>query len=306
MKPFIAPTEDFVKSEKSELAGALASGSSKAVDFKNADRFSANDYVIVGEEGKEQTEICQISSISGNEITFANVVFSHEEGEPVTKIAYNQRKFYGCATKDGTYSLIDTKDIEVDNPQGTYFEYTGSTYNYFKATYYNSQTSTETSKDDATASQAGDVEHYCSIYDIREEAGFLNNEYISDGRINSLRLKAESEVKGSIASKYSLPLDEVPEVVALATKLLSAGWLMYQEYGSDMSGTNKDGIERVKEGRRLLKDIREGKIILLDSDDSELTRKSSFGVEGYPDDTAEDQLPSEGKVEVHTRMSDKF
>jgi len=57
-------------------------------------------------------------------------------GDEITKIAFNQRKLYGCATEDGTFVFIETKDIAVDNPQGTYFSYTGD-YEWFKATYYN-------------------------------------------------------------------------------------------------------------------------------------------------------------------------
>jgi len=50
-----------------------------------------------------------------------------------------------------------------------------------------------------------------------------------------------------------LPLSSVPEIIKTITKLLAAGWLMWQEYGEEASGTSKDGIAKVEQARSMLK-----------------------------------------------------
>ena len=308
MIPFYAVTEDFIKSEKTYVATPV-SASATPVYVDNNQGYTANDFFVIGTEGDETTEMRQVSSTpSGQLVASAVFSFAHKIDEPIVKYAYNQRKFYGCATSGGTFVLIETKDIEVDNPRGTYFAYTGSTYNYFKATYYNSTTTTESDIDDSTEVQAGDVDHYCSIYEIKEEAGFLNNPYISDGRINLLRLQAENEVKASIASRYLLPLSYVPEIIKTVTQLLSAGRLLYQEYGSETDGLAKDGVSKIKEARSILKAIREGEMILLNASDAELAHSETIGatLAGYPDDTTADAEETDSGGEIRFRQKKEF
>jgi len=305
MKPLIVPLEPFIKSSKTFLSAAVAA-SATPISVDSIHTFSINDYVIIGTEGKENAEIKKITSTpTGTTIEVEALAFAHKIDEPVVKIAFNQRKLYGCLTKDGTFVFIETKNISVDNPQGTYFSYNGE-YEWFKATYYNEVTAIETDIADAIAGQAGEVQHFCSIYDIREEAGFIDNPYISDGRIHLLRTQVESEVKGSIASRYTLPLSEIPEIVKNATIMIAAGRLLYREYGSDTEGLSKDGIEKIKEGRGILKAIREGELILLSSDDEELDLVNETEAMGWPDSTTKDLSKEESGGEIKFRIKDEF
>ncbi len=305
MKPFICNTEDFIKSEKTFISVAVAA-SATPISVDNNNNFAINDYAIIGTEGSETPEIKKITATPTGQIVVSALGFAHKIGEPVVKIAFNQRKLYGCATEGGTYIFIETKDIEVDNPQGTYFSYTGIAYSWFKATYYNETTLEETAIADAVATQAGEVQHYCSVYDIREEAGFLDNPYISDGRIHLYRLAAESEVKGSIAAVYALPLSEVPDIIKEATIMLAAGRLLYKEYGSDTEGLAKNGIEKIKEGRGILKAIRDGNLILWDSNDEELELINETNISGWPDDTTEDEDEDNSGGGIKFRISQDF
>ena len=132
------------------------------------------------------------------------------------------------------------------------------------------------------------------------------NRYISPGRVFRLRANAESEVKGSVGSRYSLPLSEVPDIVRTATKLIAAGWLLYQEFGTDAEGTARDGMAKVREGRSILKAIREGEIILLDSDDEELARMGDRGLSGWPDETTKDKSAEDAGGDVKFRISKEF
>ncbi len=307
MKPFIAPTEDFIESEKTVISVAVAA-SATPISVDNNNGYSIGDYIIIGTKGNEAVELRKITSTpSGQLVVDTALTFAHKVGEPIVKVAFNQRKLYGCATENGTYVFIETKNIEVDNPQGTYFVYTGTTYEWFKATYYNETTFEETDIDDAIASQAGETQHYCSIYDIREEAGFQDNPYISDGRIHLLRLQAESEVKGSVASRYTLPLSEIPDIIKTATILLAAGRLLYREYGKDTAGLSNDGVDKIKEARSILKAIRNGELLLFDNNDQELTLSSNIEtLGGWPDNTTKDADDDDAGGDIKFRISKEF
>lgn len=310
MKPFIAPTENFVKSEKTGITIDASAGSSVSVSVKSNNGIVKDDYCIIGREGEETTEIQKVSSITGkNIIIFTTLNFAHKKDEPITEIRYNQRKFYGCITKTGTFVYISISNIEVDNPKGTYFEYIGDEgYLYFKVTYYNEFTVEESDIDDAIAVRAGAIDHYCSIFDIREEAGFVDNPYVGDGRIHAYRLSAESEVKASLGKIYSLPLSATCELVKVITKLLGAGWLMWAEYGEEASGTDKDGMAKVKEARSMLKAVRNRQLILLDENDNELGKLAipEGQIQGWPDETTKDAEDDEGGGDVEFRISKKF
>lgn len=84
----------------SYLTTNYASGVASFV-VNNTDGFAANDYIILGEIGHEQTEILQIQTVtaaSGTLATTGNSRFAHSESTRVTKIPYNQIRFYWTST----------------------------------------------------------------------------------------------------------------------------------------------------------------------------------------------------------------
>ena len=299
-----APTEyDIVQREKTELSSDASAGSSVALSVDNNDGFAANDYVVIGQEGSEEAELQQVSSISGNgTITVGTLKFNHKAGVPVTKYRYNQRKFYGAETETGTYTELTGEgspvDIQVDDPQGTILEYTGSTYTYFKATYYNETTGDETDSDDAEATEADETLRYTSIYKIRKHAGIVDNPYYTDDQIEIKRKQAENEIKSAIYSRYTLPLDEIPFILCHIATILAAGYIGYEEFeDQDLA------VKWLGEGRALLKAIKNGKQVLLASDGTELSRVTrSDTLRGYPDSTLDDST-TEG---IKFKVSDKF
>jgi hypothetical protein len=293
----VLPTENVIKSEKSEV-GATQTAVGTALELKNNQGFAANEFLVIGREGSETAELRQIDSVNADQ---KNIVlktatkFVHSQFEEVVKYSFNQRKIYRKLSGESAYSLIATVDIEVDRPLGTYYsDSTGADTALYKATYYNSYSLVESSIDDAKAVYGGGGDHYCLLDEIREEAGFNSNDNIEDGRIFRLRARAEGEVNASLIKSYALPLhtqtywedSSAAELIRQITVLLSAGWLLYQEYPDEReSGTSKDGLLKIKEARSMLKDIREDKLILLGSDNNKLTLLSGIGITGYPNDS---------------------
>lgn len=108
---------------------------------QNASEFSVNDFVVVGNSTEELSEIRKISIISGKTITLsANLNNTHSENTKITIIKYDQVKFYKADSFDGTYNLVSTKDISIDERWTLYDESGALSTDYFKIRYYNSQT----------------------------------------------------------------------------------------------------------------------------------------------------------------------
>lgn len=288
MKQLIAATEDFIKQERSKLNADASAGSNVTLTLLNNDSLADNDFLVVGVEGSEKAELVQINAavVAGTAVQVATLKFAHKAGEPITKYRYNKRKFYGATASGGSYTELTADgspvEIQVDDPQGTLLEYTGNEgYLYFKSTYYNSEDATETDIDDAEEVEADETKRYTSIYNIRKHAGLTENPYISDGRIETKRKQAESEVKASIGTRYALPLSEIPGVVQYITTLLAAGYIDFEEFGGD-----GQGVKWLGEARGMLKSIKEGRVALFGTDDTELTRQSNSGtLIGKPDGT---------------------
>lgn len=291
IKVLIAPTEDFVRRERSLLTADSASGSTTFITVANTDGFAANDYLVVGVEGSEAAELCKIVSIAGFNITVDTLKQNHLKDEPIVKFRYNKRKFYGSTTAGGSYTELtgygSPVTIGVDDPQGSLIEYTGGEgYIYFKSTYWNTTTSEESNLTDANEVLADESVRYCSIYAIKKQAGLTQNPYITDGLIETYRKRAENEVDSYLNARYILPLTnssgnpEIPFVIENCTTLLAAGYMDYQEFGKD-----GEGVKWLGEARSLLKKLQTaGGQQLLGADKVEMqTRLLSNSVQSYPD-----------------------
>lgn len=282
MQVLIAPTEDLVLGEQSNFSADEAVGQT-VLSCYNAQGLSVNDFVILGRLGSETSEIHRISSIASDLLTItlvSSTKFSHSIDEQIIKIRFDKRKFYRSTTKTGTYSHLSSEgspvDIEVDKPEGTEFEdSSGSSSSWYKVTYYNSYTGLESSTDDATPAQAGDTEHYTSIFKIKDEAGFKENSYLSTETVQRYRLEAEAQVESAIVTVYSLPLSEKPKLLQHIVTLLAGGLLLSKEYGMEADvEISKTGERKIKRAEELLQMISDGKLTLLDSDGSILSKSS--------------------------------
>lgn len=301
MKILIAPTEDFIKYEKTKLTADTLSGASINVTMANSAGIAVNDYVVIGHEGSQQAELCQVTALLGEIVTVDLLNLPHLADEPIVKYRYNKRKFYGATVAGGSYTELASYgspvEIAVNDPQGTVLEYVGGEgYIYFKTTYYNSQSAEESDILEASEILADESLRYCSIYEIRKQAGLTKNPYITDGYVETYRKRAESEVDSYLNARYYLPLTnssgvlEIPFLVENCTTLLAAGYMDYQEFGKD-----GEGVKWLGEARSILKKLQTpGGQQLLGSDHQEMQTKTlSSGVASYPDQVDNDNGPDQ-------------
>ena len=287
-----APTEDFIKLERTRLSADVVAGTNVTLPLESSDGLSANDFIVIGHEGNELSELQQInqSVSSDTSARVATLKFNHVKGEPVTKYRYNQRKFYGSLTETGTYTELTAdgspKAIQADDPQGTLLEYTGDEgYLYFKATYYNSVQALETDIADAMAVSADESLRYTSLYLIRKHAGMVGNPYYSELLLEVKRKQAENEVQSALAGRYTLPLTEIPALIQYVTTILAAGYIDYEEFGKD-----GEGVKWLGEARAILKGFQKGERLLIGSDGTELGRRDNADrLSGIPNDSTTEE-----------------
>lgn len=294
MRKLIAPTEDFIKGERDELTADVSAGSGVTINLLSSGNFAVGEWIVIGQEGSETAELVQIASVPNATSITATTVLAHKKGEPIVKYRYNKRKFYGSLTSGGSYTELTSSGspvaIRVNNPQGTLLEYTGvEGYIYFKSTYYRSDNLDETAIADATETYSDESLRYCSLYEIRVQAGLTENPYIDDGRIEKKRIQAENEINSVLFRIYTLPLTEVPGLIKRICELLAAGYIDFEEYGPD-----GQGVKWLGEARGLLKAIRDGLQHLVGADGTELPRNSlTQGIQSYPDRVDDNNGPAQ-------------
>lgn len=137
--------------EKTYLSNAISSGVT-SLPVKNNDRFVANDRVMIGEQGQENTEVVTYSASPDNmSITVGTTQFPHSANDSVYRLRFDQVKFYRSTTGiNGTYTVISTQNLDVDNfNQTTVYDDTGglATY-YYKMSVYHSLLALESSLSD--------------------------------------------------------------------------------------------------------------------------------------------------------------
>lgn len=139
--------------EKTYLSSAISAGVT-AITVKNNDRFTNGDRIMIGEMGREKTEIIAVSGAvtDGQAITTSATTFSHDADDPVYVLRFDQVKFYRSTDgSTGTYTILTTQDMDVDNESLTtaYDDTTGLSTYYYKVSYYNSVSTLESALSDA-------------------------------------------------------------------------------------------------------------------------------------------------------------
>ena len=122
--------------------------------ISNSVGFSANDYVLLGEFGAEQSEIVTVSSVNTSTHTLnisSATKFAHSQDTRATIMKYNQVKFYHTTTatfNSNPANLLETADIQADSRFTITYDTTNTTgFGWF--VFYNSTTSTATQSSNA-------------------------------------------------------------------------------------------------------------------------------------------------------------
>ena len=186
--------ENFDVSGREFTPLALASAvNDTTITVDSTDGFVADDYIVVGEVGQEGTEIVKITSISSTTgMVVAALSYAHAVDCPIRKTPYNQVRFYRSATETGTYSIIATKNMDMDNKfrETNYDDTSGTTSLWYKFTYINSTTNDETAVTDSTAFEGANI-LYCTVKDVYDLLD-MNEDHTNAPLTSQIQLLIES------------------------------------------------------------------------------------------------------------------
>ncbi len=141
MKVIRFPVYDNSGEASSTLNGQALAGKS-VITVLDASVFLANDYLVIGSLGDENTEIAKILSKSGNDVTLtASLTKDHSTGDVVQLTSYNKYEVYKSEEIDGTYSLVTGTEADIPfNKFEIRHEHTETFDFFYRLRYKNSTT----------------------------------------------------------------------------------------------------------------------------------------------------------------------
>lgn len=145
---FNPPTNDL---EQTFLSSPTSAGVTTVL-VKNNHNFAVNDRILIGDMGTENAEICTVDSVSDNDtiVLTAATSFAHSTDTPLYVLQFDSARFYRATSSDGSYTLLDTVALDVDNDEKkTYYDDTGGTAaHYYKISLYHTVDLVESEKSD--------------------------------------------------------------------------------------------------------------------------------------------------------------
>lgn len=125
-----------------ELSGLSnkANAGENSITVLNNEGFSANDWVVIRAIGDEQAELKQIYQVStSGTITLTSTLsFSHAIGTKVFSLPYNQYEISRKTTESGSFSVLATNNLEVDDEYSVYDDTGGQTSYFYRTRFLNS------------------------------------------------------------------------------------------------------------------------------------------------------------------------
>lgn len=301
--------------ETAQLSADAESGQA-VLALKSNQGISVNDYAIIGLRGTEPAELKQVLSTSGaTGVTMtANLSAKHYKFDPFVTLFGNKIRLYradnvdGSQPSDASFSLLSTADIDPDQLYTAITDADGGDAYWYKFTYYNSTTSDETNLADSICARGGSANTYCSIDDVREDAGIQNNPYITDSSIAAKIRMAQTEIDSALTGIYTVPftapINPLIEKIAI---MLASGHILMEQYGPVRSLSNANGKNKLAEARELLRKLDVKELVLTDQNGTDTSiQGSAAGVTGWPNATTESADTSVGGSARAFRTGDRF
>ena len=171
-------TRSFIETDVAAGGGSLSA---------NGTFFEVDQFVIVGQLLQGKSEIVKISAVDSTSITLdTNLVFSHNRGDVITLIEYDQLTPERSTNAGVNFSALSAVDINPQVPE-TYLQRSGdNTTDVYRYRFYNSESTLYSGySDNVTATGYADN----SVYAIKERAlsqlGEETNELITNDFLNS-------------------------------------------------------------------------------------------------------------------------
>lgn len=172
--------------------------------------FAAQDILVAGQVGDEQTEQKDISSVTdATTITISAALnFPHTKQTPIYKTPYNQVSVESQYGSSGAWTVLVTQDIQWDKLETLYIDPNGADQYNYRFRFYNSITGNYSAYS-PTISGAGFANNTVGrmIINTRRKVRDPNREKVSDERIIELLVEGQDTIAGVRADWWFLRVD---------------------------------------------------------------------------------------------------
>jgi hypothetical protein len=129
--------------QKTYTADIVTAGNTYTL-VDNNDDFASGDLALFGKLGQEKTERVVLTGVTSvNQIDHSTgPLFDHPIKTPISQLLYDQAEVYSATAEGGTYSLLTTVNLNLDEEGTLYDDTSGTTSTWYKIRYKNSQTAT--------------------------------------------------------------------------------------------------------------------------------------------------------------------
>lgn len=153
-------------------ANVAASATTLPVVLSTGTYFVTGRKLLLGTLGEVDAELVDIADIpDGTSFTTEAIVRAHTSGDNVSSLIYDSVRMYVATSADGPWTLQETRPLNVANPRGTFFQYTGTTASHFRFLYYHTVTGAEQAVGTTVISPADESYFYTTIADYKAYAG---------------------------------------------------------------------------------------------------------------------------------------
>ncbi len=299
-------------SEQTLLTTDVAAGST-SLPVANTNDFTSGVFVLIGGAGGKDSEIIlSTPTSSATSIPLsAPTSLAHNQREQVYALFGDKLNIYRAANIDGSvpadsaFALLTTISIDPNDADTVYTDASGGGGYWYKYTNYNSITGAETNLSAATAVRGLFTVNYCSLDDIRREAGFTHAVNLTDDQIDEKRQAAQDEINGALSEFYNVPFQPpINSQLKQICIVLAAGYLLRVQYGHT-TDRNLQGQSRIDWAEAELQKLIMKERVLVGKDGRrQALPGATGGADGWPNSSTATAPASQGGAPRLFRMSD--
>lgn len=161
--------------------------------------FSANDYVVLGQQGSEKTEIVLLGGASATTLTSGATVFAHERGDKIQFIPFNQIVVERSTDSGVSFTPLSAVNIRPDALETFIQRPTDATTDVYRVRFYNSTSALYSAySDNLTASGYADNTVWAIKHRALQELGETLGGKITDQFLNETLWSARRKVDKKI------------------------------------------------------------------------------------------------------------
>ncbi len=151
---------------------------STVLPVDNASGFTAGiTLLLVGSMGSENCEVIYKISNTTSSISSAATLLTHNRGDLISELNYDQVVVSWSATETGSYSVLSTTTFQVSQQNTTVFHAAGLTTSFYKVQWKNSITGATSSSSDPISVDTYESTSVAEIiYPVRRAMGISDND----------------------------------------------------------------------------------------------------------------------------------